>query len=69
MEQPILVKKIAIADTLRQFCVGQSRVFKFSEVKYTNLYPTVKRLERSTKMRFTVSIKGLVDGTMVRRDA
>ena len=65
-----LVKKVCVSDTLQQFAVGQKRVFKNSEVKYTTLYPSVKRLEKRTGMRFTVTMKGVPDGgVLVIRDA
>lgn len=70
MEYIALVKKVCVSDTLRQFSVGQRRVFKNSEVKYTTLYPSVKRLEKRTGMRFTVTMKGVPDGgVLVVRDA
>jgi len=69
MESARIIKKNSPTETLRNFRVGQSRVFKFCEIKYTTLYPSIKRLEKRTSMRFTVTMKGLSDGTLVRREA
>lgn len=69
MKPANLVKKISPRDTLMCFEVGQSRVIKFSEIKYQNLYQTAKRIMAKTSIRFTITTNGYPDGTFVRREA
>lgn len=66
MTSPNLIRKISPRQTLLGFEVGQSHVFKDSQCRYTTLYPTIRRLEKSTDMRFEITIRG-VDGTYVKR--
>lgn len=66
MTSPNLIRKISPRDTLLGFEVGQSYVFRDSQCRYTTLYPTVKRIEKKTDMRFQISINGY-DGTFVKR--
>lgn len=67
MEPANLIRKISVKSTLLGFNVGQTHTFRHTQVPYTTLYPTVKRLEKSTDMRFEVTIKGVPDGTRVTR--
>ena len=64
-----LVKRVSVRETLMQLEVGASVVLKNSQVRYTTIYPSVKRLEKSTGRKFTVTIKGVPDGTRVTRNA
>ena len=48
------------------FEVGQSLTFSEKQCRYTTLYTTIKRIEKSTDMRFEITIRGIV-GTYVKR--
>lgn len=64
-----IIKKSCPRETLLSFSVGDRMVIKHSEIKYMNLYPAVKNLEKTTAMRFTITTAGIADGTFVQRTA
>ena len=65
--QPKLVKKVSVRDTFASMSVGDEMVVSEKTCRYTTIYPTLKRLEKSTDMRFEVTMRGVVGGTRVRR--
>lgn len=65
--QTKLVKKISPTETLIRMNVGETALFRENDVRYTTVYPSVKRVEKKTNMRFTITIKGIVGGTKVTR--
>jgi hypothetical protein len=65
--QTKLVKKISPTETLYRMNVGETAFFRDSDVRYTTVYPSVKRIEKKTSMRFAVTIKDVVGGTKVTR--
>lgn len=65
--QTKLVKKISPTETLMRMNVGETALFRDTDVRYTTIYPSVKRIEKKTNMRFIVTIKGVVGGTKVTR--
>lgn len=62
-----LVKKVSVRDTFVNMNVGEEMIVSEKTCRYTTIYPTIKRIEKSTDMRFDVTIKGVAGGTKVRR--
>lgn len=65
--QTKLVKKVAPRDTFMSMSVGEELVVNERTMRYTTIYPTIKRIEKKTNMRFDVTMKGIVGGTRVTR--
>lgn len=65
--QTKLVKKVSPRDTFLSMEVGDEMVINERSMRYTTIYPTIKRIEKSTTMRFEVTMKGVVGGTKVLR--
>jgi hypothetical protein len=62
-----LVKKVAVRDTFINMEVGEEMVVGEKTARYTTIYPTIKRIEKKTNMRFEVTMRGVVGGTRVKR--
>ena len=67
MESPNLIRKICVRKTLLGLNVGQTIILKHQQSPYTTIYPTAKRIEKRTDMRYEVTIKGVADGTRITR--
>ena len=64
-----LVKKCSAKQTLLRMNVGQTIIVSERNIRYMTLYSTARVIEKTTDMRFSITIKGIVGGTKVTRTA